>query len=53
MYQFVFNQDLATYNLLSKKIIHLKLKVCLGFKLFKTFEGNAQNQSTEALTAAK
>ena len=48
-----FNQDLATYNFLRKKLIHVKLKVCLRFKLFKSFSGNAQNQSTEAPTAIK
>ena len=32
-----FNQDLASYNFLSKKLIHVKFKVCLGFQLFKKF----------------
>ena len=32
-----FNQDFATYNFLSKKLIHVKQKVWLGFKLFKHF----------------
>ena len=32
-----FNQDLATYNFLSKKVDSCKIKVCLRFKLFKNF----------------
>ena len=30
-----FNQNLATYGFLSKKLIHMKYKVCLRFKIFK------------------
>ena len=48
-----FNQeDLATY-FFKQKLIHVKEKDCLCFKLFKNFQRNAQNQSADALTAAK
>ena len=35
MLQKNFNQDLASYIFLSKKLIHVNQKVCLRFKLFK------------------
>ena len=54
-----FNQDLAAHNFLSKKLIHLKQKVCLHFKLFKkaVHKNNPQTHSSQqhkkaVLTAA-
>ena len=43
-----FNQDLAAYNLLRKKMIHVKLKVCLRFYKFlrqcaKTIHGRTHH----------
>ena len=37
----------------SKKLTHVKEKVCLRFQLFKNFSGGEQNQYMDALTAAK